>query len=83
MQPPLLSPPSSSIGSSIGSLLPTPRSTPLKLGSLKESIYINTVDQRITHITRMIANKGVAESYEVSPRSRTSALSKIRLARHD
>lgn len=61
----LPSPPPSSVGSTITGPLPRPRVHPLKSGSSKESTFINTVDARITAITRMIANKDVSGSNDV------------------
>lgn len=53
LQPILPSPPSSTVGSpSTNSILPHPRSNPLKPGSAKESSFIDYVDQKLLGISR-------------------------------
>ncbi len=53
----LLSPPPSSTTSTCRSILPAPRSHPLRSGSAKESTFINHVDQGIMQVTRKYATK--------------------------
>ncbi len=54
LHPSLPSPPSSSITSPLNpvTVLPQPRHTPLKPGSVKESTFIDYVDQRLLAISR-------------------------------
>ena len=54
LQPTLPSPPPSSARSSstAASILPDPRSTPLKTGSAKESSFIDHVDRKLLGISR-------------------------------
>lgn len=53
LQPVLSSPPSTTGGSpSTNSVLPHPRSSPLKPGSAKESSFINHVDAKLLSISR-------------------------------
>ena len=52
LQPILPSPPDSSVASPKNPVLPHPRSTPLKTGSLKQSSLIDHVDQKLLAISR-------------------------------
>jgi hypothetical protein len=59
---PLLSPPPSSLASSARVSLPHSRALPLKSGSAKESELLRYLDERILHIQRRFAKRGVRQS---------------------
>jgi hypothetical protein len=56
--PPILSPPQSSVASSVVGILPQPRGHPLKPGSTKESTFIRYLDDNILKIQRRFAKRG-------------------------